>query len=442
MEMPITIKGTFMVKKQLVFWASSVILIIISTVTALLAEERNLIVDCEMSRITIPMAEKDGKLTCAASFIYGEYAIDPISDADMLTGNQIIDDFNASALPEEERWQYPEYLVAVQSEAFRSGNKEKFLNGWESGYSRNKAKQAFEPRPEGSSSLDTFTETILLDKAVFGPYTRISFGLREPSNIAGEKGRGIGGWAYFNRVDNRYFRVYKSFSFFDSIVSYYGGSKILGKRHISIDPNTANMKCIAFDVDIDSPPEDKKILATVLTEEDMELSDTISENALYLYMNLEPVNIELKPGERLPDLSPEMRFFESAVTKQKFGSEAEILACWSGKSRDRLENRIKQLKENEEWPQIRVYPLRRDPFVVAFLRTSESTIFYYKERKSSSPVSAVGLLVDKQGNYSFSEVNHLPNNLRSVFDDELFRNAVWKLYNSTNPDDITPVVTK
>jgi UDP-N-acetylglucosamine pyrophosphorylase len=79
---------------------------------------------------------------------------------------------------------------------------------------------------------------------------------------------------------------------------------------------------------------------------------------------------------------------------------------------------------------------------VAFLRTSESTIFYYKERKSSSPVSAVGLLVDKQGNYSFSEVNHLPNNLRSVFDDELFRNAVWKLYNSTNPDDITPVVTK
>lgn len=395
----------------------------------------NSIVDCKVSRVTIPLAKVEDKITCAASFIFGSYGknLSPSGSlSDWPSSLQLIDRLNE--LPEKQRWQYPEYALIRSFQQWRAGNKEEVLACYEPGYSRNKESKSYKQLSDKEKAFwEPFKELVFFYQVRFGPYVGIHFLTHEVTDPgSGKKERGFPATQYLKCVNNRYLITHEigMTHLFDEITSYYGNVKQYVRFPIPIisEPNALdNTKWVALDVDIESPAKNKKVLKQFSTEQKTELPNLFSENYLRIYFDIEPVNVKLRAGENLDGISPELSFYESSVTKQKFGTEAEILACWSGKYKDRLQKRIKQLKDNGEWPKTKVYPLGQDPHVIAFLRTQESMIVYYKG-KFSSKVSVRGIMTGRHGNLSFADVYYMPGKIMDIFRDELFREAIGVLY--------------
>lgn len=383
---------------------------------------------CEMSRITIPLTEYNGQVTCAASFMYGEYAQNPRSIDDMLKSSHLIARLNQ--LSEESRWKYPEYIVIRHFEQLKTGNKEQALLCFEPGHSRNKEDMRLKDIEKIKAFLQPFSQVVFLDKSCFGPYVRIFYFLREvPKPGSKKKGRGIPHSIYLRLVGNRFMITNEidETHLFAEVVSKYGAKKIIDRKDIPLDPDTTNMEWFDLDVDIGSSPANKKILHRFSTEQKSQLMGLFSDNYLRIYVNCESLNIQLEAGRELPGLSPELRFFESAVTAYWTGTEAEILQTWSGKSKELVERDIHRLKTYQKWPETRLSPFGKSPKVLALLQTSVGKIIYMKGKYSFS-ASCVALLGDSKEGYSLSFVNNFTHQAKDIFRHKVFLEAVEVLY--------------
>lgn len=425
----------------------SVIIVLFVTVTALGATDP--IVDCRLSRITVPVAEKDGKVVCAASFMYGEYVKNPQIQADLLNSRDLIDKFDQ--LPEESRWQYPEYVIIKNLQAWRAGDKEGILSCFEPGYSRDTYEAMFlkpgvieQTKPQ----MEPFTEEVFLDKSYFGPYVRIYSVTSEPVPPAptGKKIRGLAGVEYLKRVGNRYMltREIDMTHIFDVVVGGYGAKKTMFRENIPLNPDTSGMDWFAIDVDVASPAENKKMLRVFSIEGASGIPQSFSENYLKVYVKCEPINVQLEAGKQLKNLPGEVRFFESAVTKHQLGTESEILSLWSGRSKEKVRKDIELLKNAGEWPKLRGSPFGEAPAVLALMPTSSGTVLYYKKKafypdcphmppgikeriisQVDSKIYSVGLQADG-GTYTLFNVSSKGE--FNVFTNPMFVDAISVLY--------------
>jgi len=382
------------------------------------------IVDCQLSRITVPVAEANGKTTCAASFMYGEYVKNPTSQDDLLSSKDIIEKFEQ--LPEENRWQYPEYVVIKCFQEWKAGNKEGILSCFEPGYSRDgeaKLIQKTTQLEQVKAQMESFIEVVFLDKSCFGPYTRIYCVLSE-----GKNRKGLGGVRYVKRVGNRYMltREINMTHIFDKIVGRYGAKKVMFREDIPLNPDTSNMKEFAIDVNDASAPENKDVISVFSTNRSLEIPASFSENYLGVYLDCEPINIQLKAGEQLEGLSNEMRFLETAVTKHRSGTETEILATWSTSSKDKIQRRIGRLKNAGVWPESRLSCFGPTQTILASIYTSTGKVIYYQKqapsaRQANAKVYSIGLRFE-DGSYSL--FNPSSQGQLNCFTTEVFCNAV------------------
>jgi hypothetical protein len=420
-------------------WLTGIVLTSVVTVSA--ASES--IVDCQVSRITVPVLEKDGKVVCAASFMYGEYVKNPQTQADLLNSKDLIDKLNQ--LPEESRWEFPEYVVIRHFQEWKAGNKEGVLSCFAPGYSRDKKGSTYKEMSEEERSFwEPFTEVVFLDKSYFGPYVRIYGVVSESVTPAPneKKIRGLAGVKYLKRVGNRYFltKEIDMTHIFDPIAGGYGAKKTMFRKKILLNPDTTGLDWFAIDVDINSPPEKKKMLRVFSMEKQPKIPKSFSKNYIKVYVKCEPVNIQLTAGKRLENLSDAMRFIESAVNKHQFGTEPEIMELWEEKSKGSIRREIEMLKNAGEWPKTRPSLLGPAPVVLALMRTSKGTVAYYNRQvlPLDDPYLPVGIVRPKPKTYSIgirtdasgehSLFNASAEGTFNVLTNEMFRDAVQELY--------------
>mgnify|MGYP000312399606 CR=1 FL=1 len=279
-------------------WLISIILFV--TVAAFGADKP--IVDCKVSRITVPLAEYNGNVTCAASFMYGAYVENPTDQDDFLNSDDLMDKFNE--LPEEECWQYPEYVVIKNFQAWKAGDKEEAMSYYEPGYNRERAK-AFQTQPieKIQSIMEPFTRVVFIDKAYLGPYVRIYWVMSEVLGSGNTKGgRGFPGYSYLKLVGNRYMLTHEidMTHLFDVVVGTYDSRKLmfLGNKSIPLNPDTSGMDWFAMDVDTASPAENKKWLKVYSTDGISDIPPSFSKNYLKVYVKAEPLNIEFEAGKQ------------------------------------------------------------------------------------------------------------------------------------------------
>lgn len=375
------------------------------------------ITKCEMSRITVPLAEKDGKVTCAASFMYGTYAKSPQGINDMLKSDQLSSKF--AEVPAESRRQYPEYMIMKYYEELGAGHADKAAELFAPGEGRNKKKTELEKSISAlQTQLQQFKQIVFLDKSCFGPYVRISIFLREiPEPNSNRKGKGIPGALYLKLVDNQYVFTEEigSNSLLDNVVSYYSGQTIMARKNVTLNPDTRGMKWVDYSVDANSSISYK-----------LGNSSGTSDNDLRIYFNCEPVNVQLIAGQQHGGLSPMMQFFETAVTAYWLGDESEILSTWSEKSKPSVSASIEQLKTSGDWPKVRLSPFGNKTWIVALLPTAEASIVYYTW---GSYILAVAIQGDGVKNsYSLVNMIHLSGGNKDIFRDELFRKAIFDSY--------------
>lgn len=377
-----------MINRRL-FWLISIIFFV--TVSAFGADKS--IVDCKVSRITIPLAEYNGSVTCAASFMYGEYVENPNDQDDLLNSDDLMEKFNK--LPEEERWKYPEYVVIKNFQAWKDGDKEDAMSYFEPGYNRERARALqTQPIEKIQAVMKPFTRVVFIDKAYLGAYVRIYWVMSEVSDSGNTKGgRGFPGYSYLKLVGNRYMLTHEidMTHLFDAVVGTYDSRTLmlLGNQSIPLNPDTNGMDWFAIDVDTASPAENKRWLKAFSTDGISEIPAPFSENYLKVYVRAEPLNIEFDAGkQREGNLSEEMRFIESAVTAHGLGTESEILSKWSEKQKERISKDIKRLKDAGQWPKMRLFHFGPAPTLVSLIRTSAGTVLYYK-KKSFGPLNLV-----------------------------------------------------
>jgi hypothetical protein len=376
--------------------------------------------ECNVVRITVPLAEKDEKTTCAASFMYGTYAQNPKSVGDMLKSDHLSSRFEL--LPENNRRQYPEYTIMKYYEELRNNNIDRAVNLFIPGKTRDKKKTELSSNfSKMEPYFQKFKQVVFLDKSYFGPYVRISFFLREPpdANGSGRKGKGFPGALYLKLVENQYSLTdeISSDSLFSNIVSYFGTQTIIQRKEIKLKSDTNGMKCVVLDVDTNS--------VTFVKSKD---SSEISDNDLCVYFNCQSVNKQLIIGEKQDDLSSMMQFFKTAISAYQDGNESEILSTWSGESREYVLNLITQLKGNGEWPKYRHSPFCKTTLAVAVLPTTESSIVYYMCNKQAASVAIYGDGINNP--YLLSHMVYLSNESREIFRNRLFINALVDSYMS------------
>lgn len=382
------------------------------------------IVDCQVSRITVPIAKNNGEVVCAASFMFGEYVQNPSTQADLLNSKDLIEEFNQ--LSEESRWGYPEYVIMRNFQAWKDGDREKAIACFEPGYSREREnKLQTTPTEKIQSTMEPFTEIVFLDKSYFGPYVRIYCVLSEVP-APGQKGRGLPISKYLKLVNNRYMLTHEinMTHLFDEIVGEYGGRKSMHRENIPLNPDTSNMEWFSVAVDINSPPKDKKMLMTLSTEQTSSAPMPPGENDLLVYLRCEPVNIRVEAGKQLNGLSKRIRFLESAVTAHRVGNESDILAVWSDASKERIQRKIGRLRSANAWPINRTYHFGQSPLILALMQTSTGTIAYY-QKAGSSDVYPIGLQTTGIDKYAlFRAYSSVPAGLTN----KLFTSAVERLY--------------
>ncbi len=399
------------------------------------------VVDCKVSRITVPLAEKNGKVTCAASFMYGAYVENFKDPDDFLNSDDLMKKFNN--LSEEERWQYPEYIIIKNFQAWKAGNKEEAISYYEPGYSQDRERVLQTQSTEKIQSImKPFTRILFLYKNYFGPYVRISWIMSEVSASGSTKGmRGIPGYSYFKRVGNRYMLTNEIYMthLFDAIVRTYGARKFLKKENISLNPNTKDMDWFALDVDVNSPPENKENLKVFSTEGISKIPQSFSENYLKVYVKCVPINIKMEAGKQQEGLTEETQFFESAVTKYELGTDTDILQLWSEKSKEGVKEEIER-KNSSKWPDQKISPFSETPTVLFSMPTSSGDVVYYKKKlfflpgnvdttelikkQAANPIYYVGLKKE-EGNYRlFNPDSEAEFN---IFTNKMFIDAVNSL---------------
>lgn len=409
---------------------------LILTIKALGAE--NPFVNCNVSRVIVPLTKSEKKLTCAASFMFGSYGknLSLSSKLDSWPNSvQLIE--RLKDLPEEQRWQYPEYAIIKSFQQWKAGNKGEVLACYEPGYSRNKKNMDYKSMSDKQNKFwEPFKELVFLYKTRFGPYVGVHFLIHEVTDPAnGKKGRGFPMTQYLKYVNGRYMITQEigMTHLFDDITSYCGDVKqyVPSPASILSNPKIAlkDMKWVALDVDVASPAESKNVLKWFPTEQKAEMPDSFSENHLQIYFDLEPINLKLRAGENVENLSPEIRFIETALAKQTLGSKAEVLACWSGKSQEYLQKRIEQLENDNAWPETRVYPLGQDPLIIGLLRTSGGTVVYYKG-KFADKTMGKAMLTGINEDISLSDIYYMPCKAKDILRDELFMDSIEMLYGS------------
>lgn len=415
--------------------------VIIITATSYGADKP--VVDCKMSRITLPAAEYNGQVVCAASFVYGAYVENPTDQDDFLNSDELMEKF--IKLPEEKRWQYPEYAVIKNFQAWKAGDKEKAISYYEPGYNREREKELQTQSIEKIQSImKPFTRVVFIDRSYFGPYVRIYWvmsGVSESGTTKGE--RGFPGYSYLKYVDNRYMLTLEinMTNLFDAVASTYSYRKLIKKENITLNPDVSGMDWFAMDVDTASPTENKEWLKVYSTEGITDVPTSFSENYLKVYVKGEPVNVQLEAGKQANNLSEQMRFFESAVTATQMGNEDEILSKWSEKQRERISKDIQRIKDANEWPKARpsVSNFGHAPTVICLLPTSQGTVVYYRKKRleppswvkgnvlnqKQNPIYTVGLK-SEEGSYKLFNTSAYSN--FNIFTNSTFVEAVQVMY--------------
>jgi len=426
-----------MINRRLL-WLISIILFV--TASAFGADKP--VVDCKVSRITVPLTEYNGKVTCAASFVYGAYVDEPNNPDDFLNSDDLMDKFNE--LPEEERWKYPEYVIIKNFHAWKAGDKEEAISHYEPGYNREQ-ERALQTQPieKIQSIMEPFTRVLFLDKCYFGPYVRICSIICEMSELGSTKGRkGLPVFDYLKRVGNRYMLTHEinMLHLIDPVAMAYGNRKLMRKESIPLNPDVSGMDWFAIDVDTASPAENKKWLKVFSTEGISDVPQSFSKNYLKVYVMAEPLNIEFEAGKQHEgNISEEMRFIESAVTAHGLGTEYEILSKWSEKQKERISENIKRLKDANQWPKMRLFHFGLAPTVVSLIRTSAGTVLYYKKKsfghpdlvksntinQTQSKIYSIGLQ-EEQGNYTLFKASSRGE--FNVLTNQMFIDAVKVLY--------------
>lgn len=418
-------------------------LVLFAAVTASGANEP--IVDCKMSRITVPLEVMNGDVICAASFVYGAYVENPTEQDDFPDSDALMDKFDA--LSEEKRWQYPEYVVIKNFQAWKAGDKEEAISYYEPGYNRER-EMALQTQPieKIQSIMEPFTRVVFIDKSYFGSYVRIYWVMSEVSKSGSTKGcKGFPGYSYLKRVDSRYMLINEidMTHLFDAVVGSYDAKTLmfLDNESIPLNPDVSGMDWFAIDVDTNSPPENKKWLRVFSTEGVTDVPKSFSENYLKVYIKGEPLNIQLEAGKQAAGLSEQMRFFQSAVTATRVGTESEILSKWSEKTRGSISRDIQRIKDANQWPKTRpsIFNFSSAPTVVCSIPTSEGIVIYYKRKRFERPdwvkgntinqgqstIYTVGLR-EEEGSYVLFRASSKAE--LNIFTNAMFIDAVRVLY--------------
>lgn len=384
------------------------------------------IVECEMSRIVVPLSEKDGEITCAASFMYGMYAKNPSSINEMLKSNHLADKF--TQMSEKSRRQYPEYVVMEYFDQLRTGDPNNASDLFVSEFRTKKRTELTQSNSENKTILQQFNQVVFLDKSYFGPYVRISFFVREvPDPNSNRRGKGIPGVMHLKLVGDQY-KITEEIAtnhLFDEIVSYYGGQRIMLRKDVPLNSDTIGMKWVDLDVNVDSSAENKETLM-VFSDQRIVNTKPLGNNYLRIYLRCEPINIQLTAGQQKKGLVPVMHFLETAITTHQSGSESEILSMWSDESRKSVADEIQYLKDSGDWPKIRYSPMGSNPRIVASLPIAKISILYYNDH---SLMDAIVVRDDENtGRYLLDDIFNLPDDVRDIFRNQLFIKAVIVSY--------------
>jgi hypothetical protein len=388
----------------------------------------------EMKRITVAFEKRGPDVILAASFVYGEYVNRPTDQDGFLDSDDLLEKFNQ--LPETDRWKYPEYVVIRHFQEWKANNKEGLLACYVPGFDREKERLSYVPISEQERAYaGPLTRIVFFYKAYFGPYVRIAFLASEVMPSGSTKGgKAVPGFMYLKQVNNRYgvTKEIDSLNIIDPVVSEYGYNNLKKEgRKLPVDPNTTGMDWFAIDVDDASAAEKKEYLRVFSVDKDVKIPQEYSENYLKIYVRGEPLNIQIKPGQKIKGLSPQLELFQSAVTAHQLGSESEILSMWSDRTKERLQKEIQVLIDRNEWPQRRLYIggiFSKAPTVVCQIQTSENVMLYYSDSvkiNSDDPLYTIGIRKEK-GEYKLfspSSVGRL-----NILDNSMFVNALKVLY--------------
>jgi len=385
------------------------------------------IVDCENFRVHIPILTDGERTVCAASFKFGQYG-DINSVSDLPRSSSLSKQFEG--LPEAKRWEYPEYAMV------------KYFEAWTSCDQRAAAActvRQIRPRfkglsPEMKQRWGCF-ENAYAYRTYFGPYVEVADLLVKFSGVAPNEEANVlfGGSQVLRKVGGRYLLAFgweeltTSHIFREVTFNIYSlARKNNYMLRLQDIPQVSKaeldrMKWFAMDTKFVADGE-KKTLSAYSNREGT-IPASFSDNYLRICMDLVPVNIQLRAGQRASDLSGEIRFFESAVTATHVGgTESDILALWCEDDRDRIERRIKRLKESkgDRWSEHYLSHIGSSPTVLAQLRNSNRTLVYYKG-KMQPDVDVVGVKATGDGYSLF----RLPDN---IFRADEFKEAVRVLY--------------
>jgi len=376
--------------------------------------------NCVMERITVPVMEHDGKVTLAASFMYGQYARGA-TDIDSMFNSKKLDE-RLGSLSESVKEQSPEYVILKRFRLTKESKPEQAVECYEPGDSREKALRGLADVSKYKDIFGIFTEVVFLDKSYFGPYVRIYYFMREV-RADKKKGKGFPASAYLKRqADGRYLIANDKFEnqLFDDVVSYYSYNTIINKQNIGINPDISGMKVFALDIDKSATAKDKKF-----TWEYGDIDPNTYDNRLLIYLGCEPVNIEII-GASEDKLSKELAFIKSAEMAYWSGEEEDkILSYWneSNGSRKEIEKQIESEKHSGDWPRSSLgfgLPAWK---VIALLRCDLGTIVYYKDGFS---VKTVAINEGSQGNLSLSSTYGLKDSRKDIF--VYIKEAIEKIY--------------
>jgi len=355
--------------------------------------------DCNMSRIIVPLAHYNGKVTCAASFVYGQYVNEPEDRSDILTATKLSEKLNE--LQSSSRWTYPEYVAIKYYQEWRKGNKQEYLKCLKSGESLNMAERHYKPisQRKNRSLLETLNEMLFLDKGKFGSLTRIGLALYESKDNA--KGRGVPLELYLVNIDGEY-KVTKEIDYgniFSHLVKSHEGKVIVHRQEpVFLRSNNIGIENW-FAIDVDANGE----MVYAYSSQAQDVPSHFSGNYLKIYLDFEPVNIRLEAGKKATGLTEELRFLESAITATYVNpTEERFLEYWRQKEKSRLKSYIKRLKKINKWPEYFAMNLGESIQVLAKFPTSEGSIIYYKD--NSNRVEAIGIKSDDMGNYSLYQI--------------------------------------
>jgi hypothetical protein len=393
------------------------------------------IVGCKISRITVPLDTVAGDTVCAASFVYGVYVDNPADQDAFLNSHELESKFGK--LPEEERWQYPEYVVIKHFQAWKTDNKEQLLSCYAAGYDREKKAASYKPMSEQEKVLsEELKRIVFFSKSFFGKYVRIYWlasGVTEAGSTKGCKG--LAGSCYLKRVGDKYMitRKISNSNLFDAIVSTYDSQTIMKRESVELSPNVNNMNWFAIDCDMNSPADDRNYLKIFSSEGVWQKPESFSENYLKIYVKAKAVNLQIEAGKIAKGLSDKMRFFEDAVTAHQQADEEQILSMCSDRMKERLSRKIQQAKDFNAWPGRNVLPFSSSPTVLCSLNTSKGTILYYSPMQitppawvtkaavpAKKPTYTIG--IKKQDGYKLSNVTS------NIFNNSMFIDSLVSLY--------------